>query len=82
MVLEGEAVRVTDSPTLERLAARCREAGWPVQVEGDAFTGPYSAPSAGRRRGTFTASLSTPPSATPLPSRTARRAGEEGPSEI
>ena len=24
MVLEGEAVRVTDGPTLERLAARCR----------------------------------------------------------
>jgi hypothetical protein len=47
MVLEGEAVRVTDGPTLERLAARCRESGWPVQVEGDAFTGPFSAPSAG-----------------------------------
>ena len=47
LVLEGEAVRVTDAPTLERLAARCRESGWPVQVEGDAFTGPFSAPSAG-----------------------------------
>jgi len=47
MVLEGEAVRVTDQPTLERLAARCREGGWPVQVEGDAFTAPYAAPSAG-----------------------------------
>ena len=47
IVLEGEAVRVTDGPTLERVAARCREAGWPVQVEGDAFTGPYNAPSAG-----------------------------------
>lgn len=47
MVFEGEAVRVTEKTTLERLAARCREAEWPVQVEGDAFTGPYSAPSAG-----------------------------------
>ncbi len=47
IVLQGEAVRVIDSPTLELLAARCREGGWPVQVEGDAFTGQYSAPSAG-----------------------------------
>jgi hypothetical protein len=47
IVLEGEAVRVTDGPTLERVAARCQEGGWPVQVEGDAFTGLYSAPSAG-----------------------------------
>jgi hypothetical protein len=47
MVFEGQAYRVTDGPTLERLAARCREAGWPVQVEGDAFSGPFSAPSAG-----------------------------------
>lgn len=47
MVFEGQAARVTDGPTLERLAARCREGGWPVHVEGDAFTGPYSAPSAG-----------------------------------
>lgn len=47
LVLEGQAVRVTDLATLERVAARCREAGWPVQVEGDAFTGPFSAPSAG-----------------------------------
>lgn len=47
LVLEGKAVRVTDEPTLEQVAARCREGGWPVQVAGDAFTGPYSAPSAG-----------------------------------
>ncbi len=47
VVLEGEAARVTDAATLELLAARCRDDGWPVQVEGDAFTGPYSAPSAG-----------------------------------
>jgi hypothetical protein len=47
IVFEGEAVRVTDVPTLERVASICRETGWPVQVEGDAFTGPFSAPSAG-----------------------------------
>ena len=36
-----------DAGELERLAAAYREAGWPVQVGGDAFTAPYSAPSAG-----------------------------------
>jgi hypothetical protein len=33
--------------TLQGVAASYREAGWPVKVEGDAFTAPYSAPSAG-----------------------------------
>ena len=47
LVLEGEASRVTDQPTLEALAARFREGGWPAEVEGEAFTAPYSAPSAG-----------------------------------
>ncbi len=47
VVLEGHAERVTDASTLERLAASYREAGWPAEVEGDAFTAPYSAPSAG-----------------------------------
>ena len=47
IVFEGEAVRVSDAVTLERVAASCRETGWPVQVEGDAFTGPFNAPSAG-----------------------------------
>jgi hypothetical protein len=47
LVLEGEATRVTDRPTLERAAARYREGGWPAEVAGDAFTAPYSAPSAG-----------------------------------
>jgi len=47
LILEGEATRVTDQPTLEALARLYREAGWPAQVEGDAFTAPYSAPSAG-----------------------------------
>jgi Pyridoxamine 5'-phosphate oxidase len=47
LVLEGEATRVVEPPTLERVAARYRDGGWPAQVEGDAFTAPYSAPSAG-----------------------------------
>jgi hypothetical protein len=47
VVLEGEARRVTDPPTLEALAAVYREAGWPAEVEDRAFTAPYSAPSAG-----------------------------------
>lgn len=47
LVLEGEATRVTDQATLERVAGMYRHGGWPVEVEGDAFTAPYSAPSAG-----------------------------------
>jgi len=47
VVLEGRAERVTDAGPLERLAAVYREAGWPAQVNGDAFIAPYSAPSAG-----------------------------------
>ena len=48
LTFEGRATRVTDADTLERLAARYREAGWPAQVERAAFTAPFSAPSAGR----------------------------------
>ena len=47
LVLEGEASRVVDPATLERVAAAYREAGWPAEVAADAFTAPYSAPSAG-----------------------------------
>lgn len=47
LVLEGEATRVTDQPTLEEVARLYREGGWPAQVEDDALTAPYSAPSAG-----------------------------------
>jgi hypothetical protein len=47
VVLEGHAERVSDADTLERLAAVYREGGWPATVEDDAFTAPYSAPSAG-----------------------------------
>ncbi len=47
LVLEGEAARVLDHATLEQAAALYREAGWPAEVAGEAFTAPYSAPSAG-----------------------------------
>jgi hypothetical protein len=47
LVLEGEARRVTDAPTLEALAAIYREGGWPVQVEADGFTAPFTAPGGG-----------------------------------
>jgi hypothetical protein len=47
VTFEGEAARVTDAETLERAAAKYREGGWPVEIDGDAFIAPYSAPSAG-----------------------------------
>ena len=47
LVLEGEATRVTDAATLEQVAERYRDGGWPATVEEDAFTAPFSAPSAG-----------------------------------
>lgn len=47
VVLDGEARRVTDAATLERIAAGYRAGGWPAEVAGDALTAPYSAPSAG-----------------------------------
>jgi hypothetical protein len=47
LICEGEAFRVTDQPTLAEVARLYRESGWPAEVEGDAFTAPFSAPSAG-----------------------------------
>ena len=47
IVFEGEATRVTDPTILEQVAARYRAGGWPAEVAGDAFTAPFSAPSAG-----------------------------------
>ena len=47
LVLEGSADRVTDPRTLEQVAAGYRDGGWPAQVEEDALTAPFSAPSAG-----------------------------------
>lgn len=47
LTLEGEAARVTDPDVLEPVAGVYRQLGWPAEVDGDAFTAPYSAPSAG-----------------------------------
>jgi Pyridoxamine 5'-phosphate oxidase len=47
VVFEGTAVRVTDRPTLERVVAVFRSGGWPAEIDGDAFTAPFNAPSAG-----------------------------------
>lgn len=48
VTMDGEAKRVTDAATLERIAAHYRGVGWPTTVEKDALTAPYNAPSAGR----------------------------------
>jgi len=47
LVVEGAAARVTDEATLERVAERAREGGWPATVKDGALTAEYSAPSAG-----------------------------------
>jgi hypothetical protein len=47
LVVEGSAVRITDRPTLLRLAKRYAAQGWPASVSGEALTAEYSAPSAG-----------------------------------
>ena len=47
LVFEGAARRVTDKPTLLRLAKSYVDQGWPVSENGTAFTAAYSAPSAG-----------------------------------
>jgi hypothetical protein len=73
LVLEGRAIRVTDRPTLLRLAKRYAAQGWPTSVSGDAFTAAYSAPSAGpppwnlyvvRPTTVFGVATSDPPGAT------------------
>lgn len=47
LVFAGEARRVTEPETLHAVAQLYGRLGWPVAVEGSAFTAPYSAPSAG-----------------------------------
>jgi PPOX class probable F420-dependent enzyme len=49
LVVEGEANKVTDPPTVAAMAARWNAAGWPAHVDdtGLALTADYSAPSAG-----------------------------------
>jgi PPOX class probable F420-dependent enzyme len=49
LVVDGEAVKVTDPATVAAMAARWAAGGWPVRVDetGQALTAPFSAPSAG-----------------------------------
>src|SRR5262249_28836944 len=47
LVLEGEAVRVTDPSTLERLAAAYHSSGWPASVGGGAPPAPLTRPGDG-----------------------------------
>lgn len=49
LVIEGEAARVTDEPTVRRIAdAYGSKYGWPLTIRPDgAFDAPYGAPSAG-----------------------------------
>lgn len=48
IVLEGEATRVTDDTTLQRLAGLYQAEGWSPTVRDGAFHHEYSAPSAGQ----------------------------------
>jgi hypothetical protein len=47
LVVEGTARRVTDGPTLRRLAELYAAQGWPARVSDGALTAEFSAPSAG-----------------------------------
>lgn len=47
LTMRGTAHREVRPETLAAVAARFRAGGWPCEVEGDAITAPYSAPSAG-----------------------------------
>ena len=48
IVIEGTARKVTDMPTLERVASLYAALGWPARAEGEAIAAEFSAPSAGR----------------------------------
>lgn len=47
LVFEGDASQVTDTQTLEVLAALYGASGWPAEVVGTQFTAPFTAPSGG-----------------------------------
>jgi hypothetical protein len=47
LTLDGTACRETEPAILEQVAGIYRDLGWPAEVAGDAFTAPFSAPSAG-----------------------------------
>jgi hypothetical protein len=49
LIVEGEARRVSDEATLQRIADVYRQKyGWPITVENDAYDAPFGAPSAGK----------------------------------
>jgi hypothetical protein len=60
LTLDGQAAKVTEPATLERVASIYRDIGWPAEVADDGFTAPFSAPSAAPPPGTCTDSPSTP----------------------
>lgn len=47
LVVEGTAERVVDPDVLESVAEVYAAGGWPVRLDGEAFTAEYSAPAAG-----------------------------------
>ena len=47
LTMEGEAHRIADLATLERVAAVYREGGWPATIMDEGFTASFMAPSAG-----------------------------------
>ena len=49
VVLEGDATRVIDQPTLTRIAKAWADQGWPAELHesGEGITAPYNAPSLG-----------------------------------
>jgi Pyridoxamine 5'-phosphate oxidase len=49
VVVEGDAVRVTDADTLGRVAKAWADGGWPVEPDpsGEGITAPFNAPSQG-----------------------------------
>jgi Pyridoxamine 5'-phosphate oxidase len=47
LVIEGVAQRITEASELSSVTEAYNRSGWPAEVEGDALTAEYSAPSAG-----------------------------------
>ena len=78
LVIEGSAARVIDADELRSVADEYVRVGWPAQVEGDAMTAEYSAPSAGPppwhvyKITPSTVFVSAPPSPTAPPDPTSR----------
>ncbi len=49
LVIEGDAVKITDDETLKQVASVYKaKYGWPLTVENHAYYAPYSAPAAGK----------------------------------